>query len=582
MAEYLPSGSDEDVSATDYPDPLAGNDLDGDNIQTHYVVTSKETETSYDMPDSETELTEDLSLLQIFLPNYSKKDLIADSSAHIEGENKGLVDKKVNDDSVKESFLEVFSKYIESLNLLDPLYLKILLEILSGELTEDQLFVNLPRYYQCKSSFISPTFSSDNHNTSVHEYINWVSKNKKVKGNCNAVPYGILPKGLAAEITDVKINCYRSDDQMYQSNQVLREKVARGNSFVTFYGKGVTNSGCVVRGLKKFSGGYWDDDDIQNTDHSGWSRYFISPPTSATSVVVMEKVNGEAAHVSVRLLGTKFLIFCGSKNVHLLVTRRQHLLKYEEQRYSYACVVGEAFFDLLEGMSEFERVRLLLFMSHTGFTAVCELLQPNNQHIVNLSYLSAPVIKFITWVPCDIGGVNTICSLPPNIAIDLATYLSLPAAKYSLIQIAELPAELASVRAYKQSEGVVLYFTNSKQEVIGLMKFKSIWYILLRAVREIIKYQMNQISKGKLKSHQAKINGTESIEKRFKRINKSLNLNRGSYLAWQDICTDFLEWVIDLTKFGKSISFYSQFPNMWDKFLKEKSLKEPPTLRKSI
>ena len=562
MAEYLPYGND------------TSSEIDGDYVE------EVQSDLSCDKMETTDHVTEDISLLQVFLPHYSEKSFIDETLTHVVDESNALFVKK--DTSSEDTFLDLLSKHFESLKVVDPLYLKIIMEILLMELTEEQFSLNLPRYYQCNSSFIHQSFSSKSHNTSVREYLDWVSKNRKVKGNCNEIPYGILPKGISAEITDVRVNCYGVDDRMYETNQVLREKVARGNSFVTFFGKDVVNSGCVIRGLKKFSGGYWDDDDIQHTDHSGWSRYFLSPPTTATSVVVMEKVNGEAAHVSARLLGSKFFIFCGSKNVHLLVSRRQHLLKYQEQRYSYACIIGEAFFDILEGLSEYKRVRLLSFLAHTGFTAIFELLQPNNQHIVNLSHLSAPVLKFITWVPSDIGGVNCICSLPPDISIDLATYLSLPTARYSVIQLVDLPKELVSVRASKQCEGTVLYFMNNKREVIGLMKFKSIWYIILRAVREIIKFHMSQISKGRLKCHEAKSKGAESIEKRFHRINKSLNLKSESYLAWREICTEFLKWVIDITKFGKSISFSSNFPNMWERFLKEKTLKEPPILRKSL
>ena len=573
MASYLPSDSDEKNSDLRYLVPLLQDD------ESINEGNSDELESiDYDTPINQRDVTEDLSLVQIFLPRYSEKDMIAAIPTQIACEDNGITGEgTVSQNTFLDSYFEYFTlKLKESPN--SP-YFKICMEILTGEFTEEQFILNCPRYYQCESTFISKTFSSHSHFTSVREYLNWVSSNKMVKGNCNAVPYGILPKGISSEITDVKINCYGIDDKMYANNQVLRERVARGNSFVTFFGKDVPNGGCVVRGLKKFSGAYWDDDDIQHTDHAGWSKYFLAAPANATNVVVMEKVNGEAAHVSVRLLGTKFLIFCGSKNVHLLVTQRQHLLKYKGQRYSYACLIGEAFFDLLEGINESQRVRLLSFLAHTGFTAIFELLQPQNQHIVNLSHLPVPILKFITWVPCDMGGKNCICSLPPSIAIDLASYLCLPTANYSLIEIAELPRELAAVRSSTQCEGVVLYFLNGNQEVIGLIKFKSIWYILLRAVREILKFQISQVNKKRAKYAEAKANGSELIGKRFYRINKCLKLSKESFLSWQDICIQFFKWVMDLLKSGKTIQISNKFPNVWDNFLKERSLKEPPIIR---
>ena len=548
--------------------------IDGSNTEQFY---NDELEiVNNDIPTNGKGVTEDLSLVQIFLPHYSEKDMMAASPPETVCESSPEIGVSVPQNT---SFLDRFSEYFKSIKLADSPYFEICMEILIGEFTEEQFILNRARYYQCETTFISRTFSSDSHYTSAREYLSWVSSNRKVKGNSNAVPYGILPKGIAAEITDVRINCYGIDDKMYEHNQVLREKVARGNSFVTFYGKDVPNGGCVVRGLKKFSGAYWDDDDIQHPDHAGWSKYFLSAPANATNVVVMEKVNGEAAHISVRLLGSTFIIFCGSKNVHLLAIHRKHLVKYSDQRYSYACLIGEAFFELLEGMSESQRVRLLSFMAHTGFTAVLELLQPKNQHIVNLSHLPAPVLRFITWVPCDVGGKNCICSLPPNIAIDLASYLCLPTANYSLIHIADLPKELAAVRSCTQSEGVVLYFLNSCQEVIGLIKFKTIWYILLRAVREILKFNINQVNKKRAKYPEAKTKGSELIGKRFYRVNKSLKLSEHCFLSWQEICIDFFRWVMDLLKSGKNIQIYNNFPNVWENFLKEKSLKEPPIIR---
>ena len=51
-----------------------------------------------------------------------------------------------------------------------------------------------------------------------------------------------------------------------------------------------------------------------------------------TRVVAMIKENGEAGHVSVRVIGDKFYFIAGSKNVHLVFRTTQDLELYTESR----------------------------------------------------------------------------------------------------------------------------------------------------------------------------------------------------------------------------------------------------------
>ena len=64
-----------------------------------------------------------------------------------------------------------------------------------------------------------------------------------------------------------------------------------------------------------------------------WQRYFLKPMEEVTWVVAMIKENGEAGHVSVRVIGDKFYFISGSKNVHLVFRTPQDLELYTESRY---------------------------------------------------------------------------------------------------------------------------------------------------------------------------------------------------------------------------------------------------------
>ena len=74
----------------------------------------------------------------------------------------------------------------------------------------------------------------------------------------------------------------------------------------------------VVFALKKFTGGMGDEDEDQPEDDHVWQKYFLKPIDQVTRVVCMIKENGEAAHVSVRMLNGKYYFITGSKNVHLI------------------------------------------------------------------------------------------------------------------------------------------------------------------------------------------------------------------------------------------------------------------------
>jgi len=50
---------------------------------------------------------------------------------------------------------------------------------------------------------------------------------------------------------------------------------------------------------------------------------------------------------------------------------------------------------------------------------------------------------------------------------------------------------LTKIRKDFGYEGVVLYFIDSEFNVIGLLKKKTVWYIIIRAVREKIRRHIN-------------------------------------------------------------------------------------------
>ena len=132
-----------------------------------------------------------------------------------------------------------------------------------------------------------------------------------------------------------------------------------------------------------------------------------------------------------------------------------------------------------------------------------------------------------------------------------------------------------SVRADHGYEGVVLYFVNASNNVIGLLKKKTIWYIYLRAIREKMKNYLNQLKKDPegLISISKKVNSDipSKIKKRFKEIKEWLSIDPKQSHAWTELAIGMSNYLCN-NLINKKISFQDiqfRFPVLWNQYLKE-------------
>ena len=166
--------------------------------------------------------------------------------------------------------------------------------------------------------------------------------------------------------------------------------MARGNTVMLVNeGKGAPKHDAVIFALRKFTGGMGDEDEDQPEDNLVWKKYFLRLYEEVNRVVCTEKANGEAAHLAARHFGSAFVLFVGSKNVHMAVKNRGDIEKYSESRYQVAKEVANAVFDMLDSLQDDKLAVFLSFLQHLRLTSVFEVLQPSHQHVVNLSHLSS-------------------------------------------------------------------------------------------------------------------------------------------------------------------------------------------------
>ncbi|ODM96589.1 hypothetical protein Ocin01_10087 [Orchesella cincta] len=414
----------------------------------------------------------------------------------------------------------------------------------------------------------------------VKRWVDWCRSHSLVKCVEYDVPLGILPKNYRGILIDVKVGGKKRvpDDKIYFANADLRAKVARGNTVLELnkIEKGVivsTKYLFLVFALKKFSGGMGDEDD-STSQQSSWEPYFVKPLSTARKVVSTEKANGEAAHISSRKLFGQDYFCIGSKNVHMLLRNRDDIAKYPDARFQFAQRVANSFFKTImdnTNILEDNRNAFISLIQRNNFTTVCEMIQPEYQHVVNLSHLKHSELRFICWTTPDVKGDfcsrDTLCAMPIDEAIEMARNFGLSTVIYETIHcdngeedtVTKVEDYMSKVRRDFGHEGKVMYFLDGENYTIGLIKKKTAWYVLIRALREKVAAFS---SSGKSTSMNERCT---KIAKRIKEIQSWLEFSNEFADGWTKISTSFTKWINFKTKNNHDLR--SRFPILFDEFL---------------
>ena len=329
-----------------------------------------------------------------------------------------------------------------------------------------------------------------------------------------------------------------------------------------------------------------DEDETQPQNDITWKNYFLQPPQAADKVVCTRKANGEAAHVAVRFIGEQFMLFVGSKNVHILISTYSDVGKYQDNRFQVARVVAESVLDMMSNMEEHSLALFLNFLHFTKVTTVFELLQPKYQHIENLTHLQTTELKFITWTHSYSGSENnpkSYCIFSPDVCLDFAQKLGLNTVTYELITTQDVDERMDRVRQEYGYEGEVIYFVDTNDNVFGLVKKKTAWYIVLRSIREKAAAAFAAWKKGE---NFQQLSWSKKVKSRLKDIQTWVGFSDQFCDAWVKLGSQFVSWIIKLAqgKLDKSAEninmkhildksgIRAQFPCLWKQFLKDQEM----------
>ncbi|MPC20175.1 hypothetical protein E2C01_013107 [Portunus trituberculatus] len=395
---------------------------------------------------------------------------------------------------------------------------------------------------------------------------------KLLKISSSGIPEDILPENYEGIIHDIKVSGYHADDKIYSNNAEIRQKIPRGTTLLELKksGEEETIQDVLIYANRKFTGDIGDEDDVQQPESNEWKKYFLKDQDKAQRVVCMKKINGEAAHFSARKINGKFYIITGSKNVHMIIKEKEDIDKYIGDRFTVAKIVARCLWDTLHELEEKHFNLLLKFLDLTKCTAICELLQPENQHIMNLSQLERPVLNVIGFTPpAGDESCSSLIALPPHHTLNFLSGLGLTTPTYTVIQVEDVQKYRDEIRHGEHGyheEGEVLYFLTEDEETIGLVKAKTVWYIMLRALREKVVYGF----RASRRRQQQNINECiTSCHKRFYEIQEWLLFSNSFLDKWKTLAESFILWMAEEVREERVAveNIRPQYPVMWEKFL---------------
>jgi tRNA splicing ligase len=207
--------------------------------------------------------------------------------------------------------------------------------------------------------------------------------------------------------------------------------------------------------------------------------------------VLVDKENGECAHVGAFTHNDTRYWIAGSKNVHVIFKVGDFATAesvYTADRYRYAIKIARVW----NAQSASIVDTFHDYLTETGYTACGEAILSDSEHIV--AYDEKDLIKFyaLSKPGSSTDGLTAVC---PIITQTIFASFELPTAVFSPVyefNSSEYVNALENVARRRNSEGVVAYGLDDNCRVVCMWKEKSYPYVMERVVREQITHNKTQ------------------------------------------------------------------------------------------
>ncbi|DAZ95468.1 TPA: hypothetical protein N0F65_002153 [Lagenidium giganteum] len=354
----------------------------------------------------------------------------------------------------------------------------------------------------------------------------------------------------------------RPDDSVYQKSEYARKRMPRGNCVAEWTSPETQQTYWfpVVRAYRKFTGHEDGGETKGKLETEVLSKFFTKSLNDARTVITTTKENGEAAHLAVlKRADGQYLYAVGSKNTHMIVTSADDIEAACEavtrgsnggNPYVAAAVLGKAVLNMLDQLTPANRQFLCEFLWQTRLTASFEVLCPDHQHVQLLDYLTenTPVFYGFSFAAMEPPAGADIC-INPVLPYVLMRHLGVRTVQFRVLDYTPdtVAAALHDIKHTHQHEGAVNLLLDENACVIGLEKYKTVWYVCLRAIREKAKRCVNTIMSKKenqRKTLEIALDETKKqMRKRFKSIKVFLDLTPEICDAYCTLGENFVEYL---------------------------------------
>ncbi|OQR87652.1 hypothetical protein ACHHYP_08416 [Achlya hypogyna] len=385
----------------------------------------------------------------------------------------------------------------------------------------------------------------------------------------------------------------RPDDAIYNSDEYARKYLPRGN-YVAKWTLDETTTAYfpLVRAYPKFTG-HEDDGELAASEETlapeALSKYFTKPVSETASVISTVKENGEAAHLAVlKKADGSFIYLVGSKNVHMAISCEADIDKAiaigsapGQNPFAGARPVAYGLLRMLASLTPAKRELFCEFLWQTRLTASFELLCPAHQHVELLDVPEDTPVLFGLSFPVLQSQPGVEICMNPLLGLALARRCGVRTVAFAVVPHTgtELKDVLAAIKSGYQTEGKVNLYVDATGAVIGLQKYKTAWYVSLRAIREKAKSLLTAIlgKKKKLPVDEALALSHKQLTKRFEAIRGWLQLRPESAAAYCALGQAFTTYVATVRLASCSGNVSAQktvqhevtdlFPVVWREFL---------------
>jgi hypothetical protein len=280
------------------------------------------------------------------------------------------------------------------------------------------------------------------------------------------------------------------DDAIYTASAFLRMHMPRG---MAVYDDGTDFF--VIRGFLKFTGISSGDEDEESTvtDNTNAFMYSGKTLTDCSRFISTEKSNGENGKWAIRRCKDgSYIIFAGSKNAMKYWKLGDNpTTEFNSDGYLPCESIAQWVYDYCENMTDDIRNEFIKVVADNEWTLMFEINHPDSEHVFPIDEMRMDFVSILDSMAHPID-----CQTAFNFFSKYGlTHVSYSVHDYTNECFNEL---IESTRSRTDTEGIVIYLYDDTITCIGLIKIKTDYYVIARAIRECFKHFIHPALAGNL------------------------------------------------------------------------------------